>query len=178
MTEFDPAALLKQIRAKTPTRTPELPPRPVTEEPPPSKANHMEERMSALEQQLKQSQQNEQKYQRERDNALQQIKDMQMRLLESESKFTEKISFLESLLEQKKSRANLQPAEPTKVPKPSKTPPKPKPPFTSAVSASSLRPVPKSKGTLDLSPLIELYKLMPEFPRPVIKINFSGILNS
>ena len=175
MTEFDPAALLKQIRAKTPTRAPELPPRPVTEEPPPSKVNHMEERISALEQQLKLSQQNEQKYQRERDSALQQIKDLQLRLQESESKSTEKISFLESLLDQKKSRTKLEPAESTK---PLKSTPKTKPPFTSAVSSSSLRPVYKSKGTLDLSPLIELYKLMPEFPRPVIKINFSGILNS
>lgn len=174
MTEFDPAALLKQIRAKTPSRAPELPPRPVSEEPPPSKVNHLEERILNLEQQLKTSLQNEQKYQRERDNALQQIKDLQSRFQENELKFNEKISFLEALLEREKSRPKQD--NPEISTKPLKVQEK-KPPFTPAVSSNSLRPTQKSKGTLDLSPLIELYKLMPEFPRPVIKINFSGVLN-
>ena len=51
-----------------------------------------------------------------------------------------------------------------------------KPAFSSAVSNNSSRyTVSKQKGFLDLSPLIELYKIMPDFPRPVIKIDFSSV---
>lgn len=176
MTEFDPAALLRQLRAKTPTKVPELPPRPVFEEVP-VKSLHLEDRISALESQLKVSLNNEQKYQKERDSALQQLKEAQLKNNEIELRFTEKIKFLEAMLDREKSRkkeeieenpgkkSEIRPKSPIDLKKPA---------FTSAVSNNSARyPANKQKGYLDLGPLIELYKIMPDFPRPVIKLEFS-----
>src|SRR5574343_834777 len=104
MTEFDPAALLKQIRSKTPSKVPELPPRPATEEPPQSKLASLEERINALENQLKASLINEQKAARERDIAVQQLKETQARIKENEDKFMDKINFLEEMLQREKTR--------------------------------------------------------------------------
>jgi hypothetical protein len=184
MTEFDPAALLKQIRSKTPSKVPELPPRPATEEPPLSKLNLLEDRIVALENQLKVALGNEQKAHRERDLALQQLKEAQTRIVENEEKFNEKIEFLQEMLDREKGRGiekcakiekNEKNEERVKTPNSFEK----KPPFSSAVSSNSLRfSGNKLKGILDLAPLVELYKIMPEFPRPVIKINFTGVLNT
>lgn len=173
MTEFDPAALLKQLRSKTPTRAPELPPRPIIEEPPPPKTPQIEERILALENQLKASLQNEQKYLKERDVALQQVKEMQSKYTESELRLNEKIKFLEAMLEREKQRTK---EENLAKPKPPVKVDTKKPAFSPAVSSNSARYTPsKPKGILDLSPLVELYKIMPDFPRPVIKLDFSSI---
>ena len=183
MTEFDPAALLKQIRSKPPSKIPELPPRPATEEPLQNKLAPLEERILALENQLKNSILNEQKSARERDIAVQQLKETQARISENENKFLDKIKFLEEMIQREKARTEKN-EHFESIEKWEKIEEKPKnlnkiekkPPFSSAVSSNSLRfSGNKPKGVLDLSPLIELYKIMPEFPRPVIKINFTSL---
>ena len=189
MTEFDPAALLKQIRSKTPSKVPELPPRPATEEPPQSKLNLLEDRILTLENQLKDSLANEQKTARERDIVLQQLREAQVRISENENKFIDKIKFLEEMLQREKSRneKNEKFESIEKWGKSEKSEEKTKslnkiekkPPFSSAVSTNSLRfSGNKIKGVLDLGPLVELYKVMPDFPRPVIKINFPSVASS
>jgi hypothetical protein len=174
MTEFDPAALLKQLRSKTPTKLPELPPRPFIEEAP-QKFSQLEERISGLETQLKLCQSNEQKYLKERDAALQQLKDFQLKFNETEAKLSEKIKFLEAVIERDQNRAKEERKEENRPRTPVQIDTK-KPAFSSAVSSNSSRyATSKQKGYLDLTPLIELYRIMPEFPRPVIKIDFSSV---
>jgi hypothetical protein len=174
MTEFDPAALLKQLRSKTPTKVPDLPPRPVSEEPS-QKYLQFEERLSALEHQLKITQQNEQKYLKERDLAYSQLKENQAKASETESRLLEKIKFLEAMIERDKHRVKNDEKTEEKSKTPVKIEPK-RPAFSSAVSSNSARyTTSKQKGFLDLNPLIELYKIMPDFPRPVIKIDFSSV---
>ena len=180
MTEFDPAALLRQLRSKTPTKVPELPPRPNLEDSGPKQSN-FEDRLAAVELQLKISQTNEQKHLKERDSALQQLRDCQAKSSETELRLSEKIKFLEAMLEREKQRHKEDPEEKvTKTESKPKTPTKidsKKPAFSSAVSSNSSRyPINKQKGYLDLTPLIELYKIMPDFPRPVIKVDFSNAL--
>jgi len=47
-----------------------------------------------------------------------------------------------------------------------------RPAFSPAVAPHSARYA-KQPGKLDLSALVELYKVMPDFPRPVLHIDFS-----
>ena len=110
MTEFDPAALLRQLRSKTPTKIPELPPRPNLEDSGPKQSN-FDDRLVAIEHQLKLSQSNEQKYLKERDSALQQLRDCQSKSSETELRLSEKIKFLEAMLEREKQRRKEDPEE-------------------------------------------------------------------
>jgi DNA repair exonuclease SbcCD ATPase subunit len=176
MTEFDPAALLKQLRSKTPSKVPELPPRPFTQPPEEShsKFAQLEDRVQSLESQLKQSLHNEQKAAKEKEALIQQVKEIQNKANETEARLMEKIKFLEAMLEREKQR-NREEKNEDRPRTPVKTEQK-RPPFSSAVSSNSARGSGnKQKGVLDLTPLVELYKIMPDFPRPVIKIDFSSV---
>lgn len=184
MTEFDPSALLRQFRTKTPTRSPpELPPRPVYDETELlTKISQLEGMVENLEIQLKNSQEAEHKAVREKRELNEQIKEMHARSINNEKKMNERLEKLESLLDaEKNTKINVQKEE-IKENRP-KTPPPlhpqkielKKPAFSSAVNGNSSRyAVNKQKGFLDLTPLIELYKVMPDFPRPVLKVDFSN----
>ncbi|CAG9322253.1 unnamed protein product [Blepharisma stoltei] len=181
MMDFDPTSLLKQMRNKTPIRSvPELPPRNNFDEADLlNKISKLEAQVSNLENQLKISQEAEQKAVKEKSLLNEQFKEFQMRMMNNEKKMNERIEKLENLLESEKNKNKNRDKEENKENR-SKTPPLPprielkKPVFSSAVSTNSSRyAASKQKGYLDLTPLIELYKVMPDFPRPVLKVDFS-----
>jgi len=185
MSEFDPAELLKRIRSKTPTRPlPELPKRPQD----PSfqhKVSELEANISTLQEQLRISKQAENETKQENERLHQQIQTLERKNKEIHQTFVERIEKLESMLERSKHSSAIRPEQErpqrdhSSENRPKTPPPRSeikKPAFSSAVSSNSTRYAPnKQKGYLDLTPLVQLYKVMPDFPRPVLKIEFNCI---
>lgn len=178
MADFDPSKFLRHLRAKTPTKaTPEPPPRP-QEDVTDSRLSALESAVQQLQLQLKASQTREQTLIEENEklkDLLDHAKDTRDQL---ETSFQAQISSLEAELSQNKdlNRELIKQLD-GPVQKPKETQPKLKlevrrPAFSPAVAPHSSRYA-KQPGKLDLTALVELYKVMPDFPRPVLHIDFS-----
>lgn len=181
MAEFDPAALLRQLRNKGANRAvPEPPPRPENKEDVVTqKLTQLENLVNQLQAQLQASQETEIRYREENLKLTRRIQELEEKSEQVESEYKSRIEELEdSLASERKKQKKLINASDFKSENRIKTPPpRPeikKPAFSSAVSSNSLRyNTARQRGKLDLEPLMELYKIMPDFPRPVLQIDFT-----
>ena len=184
MAEFDPAALLRQLRNKGVSRAvPEPPPRPENKEDAVhQRLNQLENLVTQLQAQLQSSQETEIRYREENLKLTRRIQELDEKSEKLENEYKSRIEELEDSLaserkKQKKQKKliNVSDFKPeTRIKTPPPRPEVKKPAFSSAVSSNSLRyNTARQRGKLDLEPLMELYKIMPDFPRPVLQIDFT-----
>lgn len=177
MEELDPATVLRNLRSRTPTRPMPLPPQHLPDAPPRpesssavSRVPALEIKISSLEASLTQKTASEQQLRDENRRLKDVIRQLKEEKHASEGEYQDKITSLQDELDRmRRLTAQLRGKLSTQALKADipKTPPR-------KVTKAAKQP---EKQELDLGPLVELYKRMPDFPRPILQIDFSPYIS-